>query len=391
MNNYNIDLQHTTIPPNYSTLLHWWDAWPEARPELLDFWARGNYSRRILSRNKTKRSACIVRIKQVDEMEAALKRLALLDIDVDFAWCGQTTQPQLVIVPQDIDYEDSGGWGYTAASGSRFSESRDEKDWCPSIGWASLLPDTVTDWLADEARPYIQSGKIMVSPVSHIGLSNVPVDVSEEQIQKISNSASIIREQAKIKSVFDLELPYLEGMSIQDIHRFCENHRDHLILFQKAIARLLQSSIEGSSDSISQELVSQIREEVAKLRLSNQNIDAQTGILTLGGSIATFTLTGGIMLRDIKTVGAGCTAAMTTLKLWSQILNARNAMRKNPFYIIWALQRGKDPRNKWHNIPFSQEFPIPPHQKPKVIPPFHWLAPPTAGWRVPTCKRMNIH
>ena len=57
----------------------------------------------------------------MDEMEAALKRLALLDIDIDFAWCGQTTQPQLVMVPQDMGYEDSEGWGYLAAAGSLFS------------------------------------------------------------------------------------------------------------------------------------------------------------------------------------------------------------------------------------------------------------------------------
>ena len=156
MSNYNnIDLPHAIVPPNYSTLLHWWDAWPEARPELLDFWARGNYTRRLLSRSKTNRSACIVRVEYVDEMEAALKRLALLDIDIDFAWCGRTTQPQLVMVPQDAEYEDSGGWGYLAAAGDCFSERRCGKEWAlPLAGLHYCLTPSLIGWLKKQNCTY---------------------------------------------------------------------------------------------------------------------------------------------------------------------------------------------------------------------------------------------
>ncbi len=98
-----IELPEVITSPNYSTLLEWWDAWPEAKPAHLDFWARGNFSRRLLSRKNSQRAACIVRVEYLDEIEAALKRLALLDLEVDFAWYGEVSQPQIVIVPQDID------------------------------------------------------------------------------------------------------------------------------------------------------------------------------------------------------------------------------------------------------------------------------------------------
>lgn len=389
MSDYNnTDLPHVIVPPDYSTLLHWWDIWPEVRPEHLDFWARGNYTRRLLSRSRTNRSACIIRVEYVDEMEAALKRLALLGIDIDFTWCGQTTQPQLVMVPQDMEYEDSGGWGYMACAGSLFREPRSGKRWCPSLGWASLLPDTVTDWLAEQASLYIQSGKIMVSPASHIGLRRTPGAVPEEQLQKMSNSASMVRERAKIKALFSLELPYIEGMSIQDIHKFCEDHRDSLILFQNALAKLLQRSIVETPDALSQELVSQIREGVAELRLSDRTIAARKGLVALGASIATFLVTAGINLG----VGPGAAAvgstgaAMATLAFWAQILDAQGSMRKNPFYVIWRLQKGKGPKNKWRERRFLREFALPPSQKPKEIPPFHWLTPPTAGWLVPSTR-----
>jgi len=103
--------------PRYQTLTSWWDAWPEARPAHLDFWARGNYTRRLLYRARAARSSLLVRVAFLDELESAVKRLALLDNEVDFVWCGRTSGEQLVILPQDVDYEDSGGWGYAACSG----------------------------------------------------------------------------------------------------------------------------------------------------------------------------------------------------------------------------------------------------------------------------------
>ena len=57
----------------------------------------------------------MVRAEYLDEVEAALKRLALLDLEIDFVWHGEVSGPQLVIVPQDVDYEGTGGWGYPLA------------------------------------------------------------------------------------------------------------------------------------------------------------------------------------------------------------------------------------------------------------------------------------
>lgn len=375
-------------PPDYSTLLNWWESWPEARPELLDFWGRGNYTRRLLSRKKLGRSGCIVRVNYVDEIESSLRRLALLDVDVDYAWHGTTIGPQLTLLPQDIDYEDSGGWGYLVAAGDKFSENRSGKEWCPSIGFAALLPDTVTDWLSSNAFDYIKEGKIIVCPAINIGLEEKIGYRSEEYIQKLSDSASIIREMAKLKTLFSVELPYIEGMSIPDIYKFCQDNKDSLILFQIALSKLIKSSIIEMDESEINEIILQIKQGVAELRLSDKTNKARKLIAGLGASISTFLITVGINLGvDLGSAAIGSTgAALATLAFWYEILKANENMRKNPFYIIWKLQKGKGPKDIRREREFLKEFELPKTEIRKETPPHHWLTPPTGGWLIPSAK-----
>lgn len=312
----------------------------------------------------------------------------MLDLDIDFVWCGTTLGPSLVMLPQDIDYEDSGGWGYLVAAGSEFKERRGAKDWCPSFSWATLLPDTVTDWLSENTGEFVESGKIIVCPANNIGLHKNIGYLSEEHIQRISNSASIIRESAKIETLFSFELPVIDGMPLRDIYKFCQDHQDKLILFQKALSNLLKKSIEHEKQALVKELISQIKEGVAELRLSDKTIKARRILSTLGASISTFLITIGVKLGvDLGTAAIGSTgAAMATLAFWSQILESRGSMRKNPFYIIWALEKGKRTKNIRRKRAFLKEFPPTLYPKTKEIPPHHWLTPPTGGWLIPTAQ-----
>jgi hypothetical protein len=387
--NREIELPEFIPPPTYSMLVDWWDAWPEAKPAHLDFWARGNFIRRLLSRRGSQRAACIVRVEYLDEIEAALKRLALLDLEVDFAWHGGVSQPQLVIVPQDVDYEDTGGWGYIACAGDEIADRRGGKEWCPSLGWASLLPDTVVDWLATEAKEFIRSGNIIVAPIKHIGLGKQPGGESEEQLQRMSDNMSLMGERARIRALFNIELPFLDGMSIRDIKKFCDDYKDSLVLFQSALHKLIKQSPEHSEDTLAKELVAQIQQGVAELRLSDRTASARKTLANLGVALSTVLLTIGLKLGvSPGAVAIGVTgAAISTIAQYSQILESRGQMRKNPFYAIWALQKGKGPKNRFsQRTTFGVSFP-PELLKRKDIPPYHWLSPPTPGWDIPTAFR----
>ena len=385
-----IELPEIITPPNYQTLLDWWDSWSDSKVVHYDFWARGNFTKRILSRNHTGRAACIVRAEYLDEIESAFKRLALLDLDVDVAWYGEVAKPQLAIVPQDIDYEGVGGWGYSACSGDRYDDKRGGKEWCPSIGWASLLPDSVVDWLADEASEFVRSGNIIVAPAKLIGLTKRPGGKSENQLQRVSNSLSIMNQRASIDTLFSFELPYLEGMSIRDTAKFCNDNKDSLILFRSALHKLIQSAPQNMEDKIIKELVSQIKEGVAELNLSDKTATARKTLTNIGVTISSFLVTFGLKQGfdpSVSAIGiAG--AALTALSQYSQIIEARGQMRKNPFYAIWSLQKGKGPKNKFSQRHYiSKQTPSQNFNK-NEIPLYHWLSPPTPGWNIPTAIRV---
>ena len=376
-------------PPEYGTLLSWWDSWPQARPELLDFWARGNFARRVLSRGTRKQAACLVRVRYIDELDAALKRLALLGIEVDFAWTGSVTAPGLVLAPQHVDYEDSGGWGYITAAGDEMADDRGNLDWCPALGVASLLPDTVTDWLAEEAAEFLSSGKLLVCPVDNIGLLTVPSQESEMNFGTVANSMSLLNTASLAKVIFELELPMLEGISVRDTYRFCQDHRDSLTRFQTALGKLLDEDAEMDDTRLSK-VVAEIRDSVAELRLSHGSLSLRKQLTALGASISAFGITVGVQLGlapAAATVGS-VAAAIGIMGLWHRNIEAEAGLRAKPYYALWKLEGHGTTKPGWRSRPWSTKLDriaatTPPLSE-NQPPPYHWLTEPTAGWDIPT-------
>lgn len=375
-------------PPDYSTLIDWWEYWPEARTELLDFWARGNFTRRLLSRNKNNRSACIVRANYIDEIEYTLKRLALLDLEVDIAWNGTTVEPGLTIVPQDGGYQDSGGWGYMTAAGSKFNDKRGDKEWYPAMGKSKLLPKTLIDWLAKNATQFIKSGKLIVAPADCIGIHQDIGYTSEEHFQQMSNSASILNTKTKLETLFTIELPYLEGMSLSDTYKFCEDNKDSLELFQNGLSELLKTSVTDDKTRI-KELKSKIEQGVNELSKSDKTKKQRQILTNIGAGITTFFITFGMKLGfDLTVASGGIFGAYKTLEQWFESLNKERKIRKNPYYILWRLKKGKKKEALDNQKTFSElHFDSPKEMEGDKIPFYHWLAPPTPGWRIPTMRR----
>ena len=367
--------------PSYSTLLDWWDAWPEAKVELLDFWARGNYTRRLLSRATSQRGACLVRVNYLDEVETVAKRLSLLDLELDVAWHGDIARGVLAIAPQDIDYEDAGGWGYATCAGDEM-DGRGGKEWCPSMGWANLLPDSLVNWLATEGKESIRTGDLMVAPAINIGLSKHTGGQTEERLQRLSNSASLIGDTARVSTLLTLELPYLERMSLADMHKFRQDNQDSLLLFQAALSKIIKQAPGLDELSLANELRVQIEQGVAELRLSDRTASARRTLAHMGVGLSTALVTVGLKLGLKPEVAAlGVTgAAIAAVNQYSQILESRGQMRKNPFYIAWKLGRG-------HTKPKVNKPPVKPKhesKRPTSPEPNHWLSPPEPGWVTPT-------
>ena len=372
------------LPPDYETLLSWWQAWPEARPELIDFWARGNFTRRLLSRRKQEKPTWVVKVGYVDEIEAALRQLALLGVNADFVWTGEMSPPSMVITPQSIDYEDSGGWGYSAAAGNKVDDKRGGLEWCPSMAWASLLPTTVTDWMAENGSEYIKDGNIFVAPSELVGIAKSPIAKADEKYLEIGHSPAIIKDMALTQALGEIELPRLDGLPIADVKKFLEDEQDSFVLFQSALRKLLQDTDADTPESIRKELIQAIQEGVAELRLSDRTLKARKSLTVLGATITTFVVTVGLhvgLSPGLAAIGSG-SGAMATLALWHQLLEAEGKLRQHPFYIAWVLQGAKPKKKKQKGKLKLQRQGKGKQQT--DIPPYHWLAPPTAGWGIPT-------
>lgn len=372
------------LPPDYETLLSWWRAWPEGRPELIDFWARGNFTRRLLSRREQEKPTWVVKVGYVDEIEAALRQLALLGVNVDFVWTGEMSPPSMVITPQSIDYEDSGGWGYSVAAGSKVDDRRGGLEWCPSMAWASLLPTVVTDWMEENGSEYIKDGNIFIAPSELVGIANSPIAKSDEKYLEIGNSPAVIRDMALTQALGEIELPRLEGLPIVDVKKFLEDEQDFFVLFQSALRKLLQDTDADTLESIKKKLIQAIQEGVAELRLSDRTLKARKSLTILGATITTFFVTIGLnvgLSPGLAAIGSG-SGAMATLALWHQLLEAEGKLRQHPFYIAWALQGAKLKKKK-HQGRLKLQRQTKDKQQ-ADIPPYHWLAPPTAGWGIPT-------
>lgn len=212
-----------------------------------------------------------------------------------------------------------------------------------------------------------------------------PIAQPDEKYLEIGNSPAVIRDVALIKALAELELPRLDGLPIADVKKFLQDEQDSFVLFQSSLRKLLQDTDADSSESIKMELIQAIREGVAEVCLSDRTLKARKSLTVLGAAITTFCVTVGLnagLSPGVAAIASG-SGAMATLAFWHQLLDAEGKLRQHPFYIAWALQGGKSKRMKKHPEKLKLQGQIT-GKKQADIPPYHWLAPPTPGWGIPT-------
>lgn len=361
--------------PNYSTLMKWWQAWPEARPELLDFWARGGYVQRSLWRQNNPQPALTIGVRYIDEIESAIRNLALLGVEIDFIWVGDVSPVSLVITPQDVDYEGVGGWGYTTCSGDRVDDARGGREWVPTMAWAQMMPDTVTDWIFDNAFGFFENGECFIAPAESVGLSrNMEKGVSQSY-ERFNQTTTMFDPKVASAVISNLDIPKIDGMSVRDLSNFRRDHDPELKRFRNAIANLLSAS-EGNVD----QCLAEIKDAIREIESSNSYASMRKSVIGIGAALATFNfgLAEGVAA---KALGAGF-AAHTALQWWCERTIANREARSKPFWPVWKLGKGKR-RGEFHRARTGlQAGAIPMDPTPNRI--SHWLAPPEPGWTIPS-------
>lgn len=365
--------------PNYSTLMKWWRIWPEARPELLDFWARGGYVQRNIWRQKNPKASLTIGVRYIDEIEFAIRRLALLGIEMDFLWIGDVSPPSLIIAPQDADYDGVGGWGYTTCAGSRFGDHRGEAEWVPAMAWAHRMPDNLTDWIFEQASDFFSTGQAFVAPAESVGLSKNIGDGVSRLYESFSNTTTVFDVKTKGQIITEIDIPKIDGLSIGDLHKFCEDYKPELDSFRTAIKELIDAN-----DGDVTTCVKKINDAVKQMESSNSHASMRKMIIASGGALAAFNL-GLASGVAAKAVGAGF-VAHGALQWWCEKTIARREARAKPFWPIWKMKKGKQ-RSQFREPQLSAGLgSLTMSPSPAGL--SHWLAPPQAGWSIPSAIRM---
>jgi hypothetical protein len=100
-----VDLYQEVSEPSYEGVMDWMRS-SGGRSVIFDFWARGNYTRRLIFQRNKGIQPLLVKVSYVDEMRWAYRRLALLGLPVEFIYSGDIPETSKVVhvdrLPRDM-------------------------------------------------------------------------------------------------------------------------------------------------------------------------------------------------------------------------------------------------------------------------------------------------
>jgi hypothetical protein len=373
--------------PNYSDVLDWMRAinW---RTVSLDMWARGNYVRRIIHQGQAGTPPLVVPFRTAEELRWAYRRLALLGLPVDFLYTQNVSRPKKVIHLYPTDLPISGGWGCIAALGSKYKYRG--REFFPVFGNVRLMPDWIADWLVDEVAEAFTRGEVFIAPAELVGIHPSHSAPGVEALAETAQGTAV-RHAKTAAALLQLELPSLEAMSSVAFEKFLREHQDDLTRFRAAFRRL----VDGAEPSDLNDVVDDIRAEVAAMSQSKRYSAMRRNISILGGSLTTIAagVAAAIAANPALALpiagSAGAAAATACLvDMWKQRIDQEAGVKQNSFSLLWNL--GVD---RTERIQLSrQTVKVAPAQRMENAPPsvpaeFHWLCPPSVGMQLLAVKK----
>ncbi|MHB1095631.1 MAG: hypothetical protein ACYC3F_05620 [Gemmatimonadaceae bacterium] len=368
------------VQPDYPRLLEWMQS-IGGRAASLDFWARGNYARRLASLRAEGKTPVLVRARTIGEMRWAYRRLALLGTPVEFLWDGRLTPPLKVLHlhPGNDDDRWDAGWGYITTL-ARVAKTR-RGHWCPVLGYARLMPEAVPNWIVNEVAPAFAAGDVFVTPSALVGTP--PGDPHLNDAFEAVLGGLPVRSDEPASAMLQLDLPLLDRLSPRDFQSLLADNGVELDRLRFAWRRLVSGVASSSADDI----ISELNYEVSELALADRYSSFRARVTRLGGVVAVTsaavgaaaTATAGDVLQAVGVAAAGAAAAGLC-----EVLRGRSEreleVRRNPLFLLWRL--GSEDGSKI----FTKVPKLLPVQNRTDAPIrlgedgyFHWLAPPEAG------------
>jgi hypothetical protein len=351
------------------------------RAVSLDFWARGNYARRLIANKRAGVAPLLVPVESLDELRWAHRRLSLLGFPVEFLWQGSLTPPLKVfhLHPGGDGEVWDAGWGYVATLAPRKGRRRDV--WHPIVGYARLMPEAVATWLVDEATQDFEAGRVFVTPAELVGVLPDQPDLMGT-FETLLGGARV-HPGSPAHAVLNVELPVLDRLSPNAFSRLLKEQEVELSRLRTAFRKLVESRGSEAIDSIVEEL----NYETSELALADKYHSFRTKVTRLGGVVTTTAAAVGATVGAASgslasaVVAASVSAAASGLCECIRLgADHKLEMRRNPLFLLWQLGSEKGSRVQkarpfGHALQSRSAAPISLDEDGY----FHWLAPPTAG------------
>jgi len=376
-----IDLYQEVSQPSYENIMNWMKHTISGRCMTYDFWARGNYTRRMIHQRNLGIEPLLVQVSYVDELRWAYRRLALLGLPVEFVYCGKLNKLGKCI-HVDVSQPDmlwDSGWGYIATIWKA-----EAKYWAMIIGYARLMPEPLLDWLVEEACEDFIEGKVFITPSELIGIKPQAVPQGLNQLASISKGIPLTSDYEIVKAALELDIPFLDNMSSFAFKEFLNDYEGELVQFRRAFKNLVKAR--GKSEAELKDYLEELKYEIAELTMAAKHHGMRGSIGKLGGILATFTASFTMALntqptsltRLIGAAGIGA-ASKALLDLFIQSTEREQKMPDNPYFILWKLGVSRPSEvSRKHNIDIGKAPKLSPKEF-NVHSTHHWLCPPTAG------------
>ncbi len=344
-------------------LLRLWQEWPKAAAELYDFWGRGNLERLLLNTRSFPNSFNVtLEVRSLEDVQRAVRMWGLYADFLILLWKGPTASG-LAFVPFPEDYEEPGGWGYVVAAGSVIKKKRSKRKWHPALAHISMFPAEVAVFLATEARPFIEAGRLVVVPAVGVGCVNPGHGPFEQLLAEAANAIPSVRWRgiegtrigavpyspdtpfALLAEVVEVEADRLRKLRLLLLRRARELRADHEVAHD---ARLLALEIDDALRDLSDRNAALARKK--GLRKATEPLAGATAPFKPGG-------------ERLSGVSSDSPFA--------------------PLFVLQSLGYG------WR-VESTVVTRFPPRFEPQegdVI--GTWLAPPSPGWTIPTAMRVD--
>ena len=273
-------------------LVRFWDEAPECIGGAYDFWGRGNFARLLHNARRFPNSFNVtVEVRSLDDVKRAVRLWGLYADFMLLLWKGKS-QNGLVIIPFPEDYKEPGGWGYMICTGDVLRKGGSAKRWYPAMAHISSIPEEVAVFLATEARPFVETGRLVVVPAPAAGCINPGHGPFEQLLAEAANAVPSMRWKGFPGVPIGL-VPHAPNAPLKLLVELAEAESDRLrklrlLLIQRTRQLKPDETIQAETKMLALEIDDSLRDLTDKTDAFARKKGLERAAEPLGGATARF-------------------------------------------------------------------------------------------------------